>query len=218
MTGRRAALHALGKAGLGALALASPLGRRLLGEDAWAQSCTVSPQQTEGPYYLDGMAARRNVIESRPGVALWLSLEVASSSGCSVIPGAEVEIWHADAGGAYSGFQAAQGETFMRGRQTVGAAGVATFRTVYPGWYTGRTPHIHVKVHVGGSTVHTGQLYFAEEISDAIYAQEPYATRGDRDTTNASDGIFGNGGASSMVTMVARGKGYWGKHTLVVAA
>jgi protocatechuate 3,4-dioxygenase beta subunit len=99
----------------------------------------------------------------------------------------------------------------------VGDAGVATFRTVYPGWYTGRTVHIHVKVHVGGNTVHTGQLYFDDAFTDSVYTRSPYAERGTRDTRNANDGIYANGGAASLLTVAARGKGYWGSIRLVVA-
>jgi protocatechuate 3,4-dioxygenase beta subunit len=221
---RRRVLLAAGGAGLGALAFASPVGRRLasellLGRDARAQAtCTLSPEQTEGPYHIEDALLRRNVTEGRPGAPLYVSLRVAGAASCAPIPGAVVEIWHADASGDYSGFDGQENRTAMRGQQVVGAAGVATFRTVYPGWYPGRTPHIHVKVHVGGSEVHTGQVYFDDTLTDAVYAQEPYATRGTRDTRNADDGIFANGGAASTLAVAARGNGYWGAITLVVAA
>jgi protocatechuate 3,4-dioxygenase beta subunit len=220
---RREAIVAIGGAGLGALALATPALRRLAGpafdtRDAWAQACEPSPEQTEGPYYVENSRVRRNVTEQGAGAPLWVSLKVVAAQSCSVIPGAVVEIWHADALGNYSGFNGLEDRTFMRGRQTVGDAGIATFRTVYPGWYTGRTPHVHVKVLVAGSEAYTGQLYFDEAVTDAVYAQEPYASRGDRDTTNATDGIFANGGAESLLALQARGKGYWGSRTLVVPA
>jgi protocatechuate 3,4-dioxygenase beta subunit len=219
---RRRALLAMGGAGLGALALASPLARRLardatLPADAFAQACTLSPEQTEGPYHVENPLLRRNVTERRPGVPLFVSLRVASAATCEPITGAVVEIWHADASGAYSGFDGAENDTFMRGRQVTGASGVATFRTVYPGWYTGRTPHIHVKAHVGGSEVHTGQVYFDEAVSAAVYARAPYSARGAQDTTNAEDFIFARGGAQSMLALAPRGDAYWGAITLVVA-
>lgn len=221
--GRRRALVTVGGAGLGALALASPAGRRLAGEllldrAAAAQgSCTLSPEQTEGPYHIEDALVRRNVTERRPGALLFVSLRVTAASSCAAIPGALVEIWHADANGDYSGFDGQENRTAMRGQQVVGAAGVATFRTVYPGWYPGRTPHIHVKVHVGGSEAHTGQVYFDEAITDAVYALEPYAARGARTTRNADDFIFADGGAESTLALTARGSGYWGAITLVVA-
>lgn len=219
---RRSALLALGGAGLGTLALATTAGRRLagdlvLGREARAQAtCTLSPEQTEGPYHLDGPPLRRNVAEGRPGVPLFVSLRVTDAASCAPIPGAVVEIWHADAAGDYSGFGGQDNRTFMRGRQAAGAAGVATFRTVYPGWYPGRTPHIHVKAHVGGAAVYTGQVYFDEGTTDAVYALEPYAARGARSTRNADDLIFASGGEASLLALAARGSTYWGSITLVV--
>lgn len=222
---RRDVFRVAGAAGLGLLALASPPGRRsLLGagvasaQDAALATCTLAPEQTEGPYYVDDVLRRRNVTEGRPGTPLWLTLRVADAATCAAIPGATVEIWHADANGDYSGYNGFEGQIFMRGQQVVGDAGAATFRTIYPGWYPGRTVHIHVKVHVGGSTVHTGQLYFDDTLTDAVYTQEPYASRGTRSTRNAADGIYGNGGAASTLAVVARGKGYWGSITLAVAS
>jgi protocatechuate 3,4-dioxygenase beta subunit len=219
--GRRDALLAFGGASVGVIALAAPSVRRLasraiLPADARAQECTPAPALTEGPYHLENPLLRRNVIERRPGVTLWVTLKVLAAASCEPIPGATVEIWHADAGGEYSGFGGADNDTFMRGRQVVGSAGAATFRTVYPGWYPGRTPHIHYKVHVSGNDVHTGQLFFDEAVTDAVYTLEPYAARGDRDTTNAADGIFASGGAQSMLALARRGAGYWGKIDIAV--
>ncbi|MEW6271490.1 MAG: intradiol ring-cleavage dioxygenase [Thermodesulfobacteriota bacterium] len=220
---RREAIVVLGGAGAGAAVLAVPALRRLAsralgGDPAWAQDCTPSPAQTEGPFYLADAPLRRNVTERLPGTPLWVSLKVVGAQACAPLPGALVEVWHADAAGSYSGFGAASDDDVMRGRQATGQAAVTTFRTIYPGWYPGRTPHIHVKVRVGGSDVHTGQLYFDEAVTDAVYAQQPYAARGPRDTTNATDGIFASGGAESMLVLRPRGAGYWGSLTLVVDA
>ena len=225
---RRDVIRLAGGAGLGLFAFGSSAGRSagraLLGAgvadaaDTALATCTLAPEQTEGPYYVDDVLRRRNVTEGRPGTPLWVTLRVVDASTCAAIPGATVEIWHADANGDYSGYNGFAGAIFMRGQQVAGSAGAATFRTVYPGWYQGRTVHIHVKVHVGGSTVHTGQLYFDDTLSDAVYTQEPYASRGTRSTRNAADGIYGNGGAASTLAVVARGNGYWGSITLGVAS
>lgn len=225
---RRQLIRLAGGAGLGLVALAAPglrrAGRGLLGADvASAQdgilaTCTLAPEQTEGPYYVDDVLRRRNITEGRPGTPLWLTLRVVDASTCAAIPGSTVEIWHADANGDYSGYNGFQGEIFMRGQQITGDAGAATFRTVYPGWYTGRTVHIHCKVHVGGSTVHTGQLYFDDTLTDAVYQAEPYASRGTRDTRNSGDDIYASGGAASLLAVERRGEGYWGSITLVVAS
>src|SRR5881397_2842263 len=143
-----------------------------------AVSCVLTPEQTEGPYFLPGDKLRRNVTEGKAGVPLTLKLTVLDVSTCKPIKGAAVDIWHADAGGVYSGFgQGAASRTFMRGIQKTNAKGLALFRTVYPGWYQGRTVHIHVKVHLGGNVVHTRQLYFPDALTDSVYRKAPYSRR-----------------------------------------
>ena len=104
----------------------------------------------------------------------------------------------------------------MRGIQPTDADGRATFVTVYPGWYQGRTVHIHVKVHVGGNVVHTGQLFFNDALTDAVYRAKPYSNRPNRDTRNADDSIFVNGGKRSMLVVKRSGKGYAGSITMGV--
>ena len=133
-----------------------------------------------------------------------------------MIPGADVELWHADAAGDYSGFSSGnQSKRFLRGHQKASSAGRARFDTIYPGWYSGRTPHIHLKVHVGGNEVHTGQVFFPEKISKAVYRTKRYSARGSADTSNAEDSIYERG---SLLTITKRsaGKGYLGTITLAV--
>jgi protocatechuate 3,4-dioxygenase beta subunit len=175
----------------------------------------LSPEQTEGPFYLPGEPFRSDVTEGRPGVPLRLRLRVRDATTCRRIKGATVEIWHTDAAGDYSGVNGAR-TTFMRGRQATNGAGRAVFTTIYPGWYPGRTTHVHVKVHVGGAVVHTGQLYFDDRTTDAVYALEPYAARGPRGATNASDFIYASGGPESMLLLRRRRGGYTARATLVV--
>ena len=167
-----------------------------------ALSCVLTPEQTEGPYYIAREAVRRNITEGRPGMPLHLRAFVVNASTCKPIRSAAVDIWHADAGGVYSGFgSGAASRTFMRGIQRTNAKGLALFRTVYPGWYQGRTVHIHVKVHLGGNVVHTGQLYFPDNVTDAVYRNAPYSSRPNRDVRNASDSIFRNGGSKSLMNV-----------------
>jgi protocatechuate 3,4-dioxygenase beta subunit len=184
---------------------------------AAAPSCVLTPEQTEGPYYIDGALVRRTITERKAGVALDLRLTVVDSSTCSPIAGATVEIWHADALGVYSGFGAgASSRTFLRGAQRSDAHGLVEFKTLYPGWYRGRTPHIHVKVHVGGQTVHTGQLYFRDATTRRVYERAPYRSHGEPDTTNAADNIYGAGGSKSLLALRRRGRGYVGRLTMGV--
>jgi protocatechuate 3,4-dioxygenase beta subunit len=165
-------------------------------------SCILAPEQTEGPYYISNEALRRNITDGRPGKALLLRAFVVNASTCKPIKGASVDIWHADAGGVYSGFgQGSGNRTFMRGVQKTNAKGLALFRTVYPGWYQGRTVHIHVKVHLGGNVVHTGQLYFPDTVTDAVYRKAPYTARPNRTTRNVDDAIYRNGGKRSQVAV-----------------
>lgn len=183
-----------------------------------AISCVLAPEQTEGPYYVSGEKVRRNITDGRPGTQLTLRLVVADASTCAPIKGAAVDIWHCDAGGVYSGIQQQTtiGKTFLRGVQRTDAKGIATFQTIYPGWYPGRTVHIHVKVHLGGNVVHTGQLYFADTVTDAAFAKAPYAKRPGRDTRNADDAVFRNGGRNSLLRLRRSGAGYVGSITMGV--
>ena len=181
-TTRRGSLAKLG----GALVAAAG-GTALLGSDAEAGNraiesgavqCVLTPELTEGPYYIAGEKLRRDIRDGHPGTLLTLRLRVLNASTCAPIKGAAVDIWHADAAGNYSGFGAgASSRTFMRGIQKTDKNGLALFTTVYPGWYQGRAVHIHVKVHVGGSVVHTGQLFFPDAITDRVYKRRPYSSR-----------------------------------------
>jgi protocatechuate 3,4-dioxygenase beta subunit len=180
-------------------------------------SCVLSPEMTEGPYYIDGEKLRRDITDGKPGTRLDLALKVVDASTCRPLKGAVVDIWHCDAGGVYSGFGAGSSNpTFLRGLQKTDAAGVAHFRTIYPGWYPGRTVHIHVKVHVGGNVVHTGQLFFSDSVTDAAYRKSPYNKRPNRSPRNPGDAIFVNGGKRSLLKLTRKGNRYTGAITMGV--
>jgi len=124
---------------------------------------------------------------------------------------------HADALGVYSGFGSGSGNrTFMRGIQKTDATGLARFRSVWPGWYQGRTVHIHVKVHVGGNVVHTGQLYFPDSLTDAVFRRKLYSRRGKRTTRNANDFVFAQGGRRSLLSVRKSGSAYVASITMGV--
>ena len=182
-----------------------------------AVKCVLTPELTEGPYYVAGEHVRRNITDGYPGTPLWLHLTVLDASSCKAIKGAAVDVWHADAAGDYSGLNGA-GTTFMRGIQRTNSKGLAIFRTVYPGWYTGRAVHIHVKVHVGGTVVHTGQLFFKDSLTDRVYKASPYNKRGTRDTRNSQDSIYRNGGRKGLLTVRKHGGGYVGSIAMGVHA
>jgi protocatechuate 3,4-dioxygenase beta subunit len=168
---------------------------------------------TEGPYYLDDQVIRRDVTEGKAGLPLQLDLTVADASTCAPIPGLMVEIWHADAEGTYSGFGAGGSTTtFLRGGQNADTDGTVQFNTIDPGWYPGRTVHIHVKVH-DGNTVHTTQLFFDQSLTDQVFTKAPYQGHSGG-TTNAQDNIYSGGGSSTVLKTSQSGDGYTG--TLVL--
>lgn len=184
-----------------------------------ANACRLTPEQSEGPYYVDLEWLRRNVKEGKRGLRLRLRLVVVDARTCRTLPKAAVDIWHADAAGVYSGFEqeGTAGKAFLRGAQVTNAKGVVVFETIYPGAYRGRAPHIHTKVHLGvrksgprylgGRVAHTGQLYFPEAINDRVYRLPTYRPDGRR-TRNADDGLYTQqGGARSLVKVAPLVKG-----------
>jgi len=220
---RRASLASLGgfvagAAGLAGWRAAEEAGAGPAGVASGLVTCVLAPEQTEGPYYVDDAAVRRNVTEGRPGVALTLRLTVVAASTCKPVRNAAVEIWHCDAAGVYSGTsqQDTAEERFLRGVQRTDARGLAIFRTIYPGWYRGRTVHIHTMVHIGGNVVHTGQLYFADSMTDAVYKRSPYNRRPNRNPRNSGDSIYRNGGKRSTLKLVKKGTAYTGSITMGV--
>jgi protocatechuate 3,4-dioxygenase beta subunit len=192
-----------------------------------AASCTVSPEMTEGPYYFDVDAIRADIREDREGTPLRLALRVRDAGACTPIANAVVDIWHCDALGLYSGFEAAStggpgggsgptdDETYLRGAQVTNNDGVVEITTIYPGWYQGRTTHIHAKVHLDNTTALTTQLYFDDDITDDVYAGAPYDSDGQRSTTNRNDGIFDE---RMLLTVSEDGDGYLGVMTFDVEA
>jgi protocatechuate 3,4-dioxygenase beta subunit len=197
---RRDALFAIG-AGIGAVA-----GMELLWQplEAEGSGCLLQREVTEGPYYLDLDLMRRNIRGGRPGTPLTLDFNVVDASTCKPIPGALVEIWHCDAGGVYSGVQGSGG-SFLRGGQRAGGNGRVRFETIVPGWYPGRTPHIHMKVFVGGNEIHTGQVFFQSKTLRQVYAQGVYRSRGQADTGNRSDSIYQDAGKRAVVSLERKG-------------
>ena len=115
------------------------------------------------------------------------------AAACEPIENAVVDIWHCDALGVYSGFESGADATFLRGAQVTNRDGVVQFRTIYPGWYRGRTVHIHAKVHLDSRTVLTTQLFTNRTFDERVHAGAPYAEDAGRDVYNEDDGIYAEG-------------------------
>jgi protocatechuate 3,4-dioxygenase beta subunit len=229
---RRTALRLLGGVGLGALVTAcgssssrmsvrpsrttnaGPATPSTAITSTGQTACVLAPEMTDGPFYLDLKNLRSDIVDGRPGAPLALALTVSHASTCAPISGASVDIWHADAGGVYSGFGNGSGRTFLRGTQLTGTDGTTRFQTIYPGWYSGRAVHIHVKVHTGGQVVHTGQLFFEDALTSSVFQLDPYSSRGAPDTRNANDSIYRDGGAQSTLSPSVSGAGYAATMTL----
>ncbi len=160
-------------------------------------ACAVSPEETAGPFPIKSPAdwVRANVIGDRSGVPLMINIIVQNTNNnCAVLQGALVDIWHCDASGNYSEYSGQidgnfTSEHFLRGRQTTDSEGKAAFISIYPGWYPGRAPHIHIEIlDSSGKSLLISQIAFPEDASNTVYGTQGY--KGDFDTTNKSDGEF----------------------------
>lgn len=199
----------LGAPPAGATAAGATLAPATTGAVSAVPSCIVRPALTEGPFFVDTKLDRADIRETRPGVPLALAFNVSRLTGgqCRLLQGAVVDLWHCDAGGAYSAVAQndTSGQRWLRGLQTTDANGVARFTTIHPGWYPGRAVHIHFKIRAadasGRASDFTSQLFFDEKVNDEVFARAPYTQRTGSRLRNESDGIFrGSDGKLTLVT------------------
>jgi protocatechuate 3,4-dioxygenase beta subunit len=164
--------------------------------------CVLTPEAGEGPFYLDPKLMRSDITAGKPGAPLQLSLQVVRSGDCATLANARVDVWQADALGLYSGYEqqsgvggistkSAIGQTYLRGTQFTDVGGNVQFRTIFPSWYGGRTPHVHFKVFLGGNEVVASQIFFPDEINKEVFSQfQPYREHASkRRTFNDNDTI-----------------------------
>ena len=224
---RRAAIAAMGGAGAALLVACSSAGQSAsttttaaaagptsttLGAStstALAGCAVLTQEQEQGPFYYEAAKVRSDITDGKTGAPMQLRLTVMDINTCEPVPNAAVDVWQADALGNYSDTGTG---LFLRGIQITDANGVATFTSIYPGWYPSRTNHVHVKVHLegtasatysGGHVSHTGNLFFPEDISLAVAKVAPYTDNPTKDrVTLTSDFVYkGQSGSGSIMTL-----------------
>ncbi|KAF2965821.1 hypothetical protein GQX73_g7781 [Xylaria multiplex] len=217
-------------------------------------TCVLSPITTEGPYvWPRSQTLRQDMSEGQPGVPLWMDIGVIDVTTCEPLPNVLLNFWHCNATGSYSSFTGLSPNigfvelldqlgidvedfeigvtdlhtdktTFHRGMWPTNDGGVMEMKTTFPGFYSGRTLHIHVQAYTdwtlhdngtvsSGNIVSTGQLYFDESLSAQLMALEPYASHTQINrTTNSIDSIYEGGlegGYNPVFSVVAAdGKDY----------
>lgn len=170
----------------------------------------ATPEGEIGPYFTDDSAAgfhRRDVrpnidgTNPQPGIPLALTLAIYDSENHNApVPGAQIDIWHCNASGVYSNeaMEGTIGQTWLRGFQVTDANGKARFNTIVPGWYPGRTTHIHLRVRSRYSEAfstsdgsNTTQSFFSQALLNQISTTAaPYNAEGINPTTNLRDHVY----------------------------
>ncbi|KAI5268797.1 intradiol ring-cleavage dioxygenase [Aureobasidium subglaciale] len=188
-------------------------------------SCTLVPEVTQGPYYVEGEYIRKNITETQEGIPLTLDIQVIDVNTCEPVPDVFIDFWHCNATGVYSGIiTSGNGDssdtvnvntTFLRGIAETDTEGVATFESIVPGHYTSRANHVHVVTHTNttlyvngtmssGSVQHVGQLFFDMSLLEQVEATYPYNTNTQDWTTNSEDSILSEETATDGVDPVVR--------------
>jgi protocatechuate 3,4-dioxygenase beta subunit len=208
---RREALRLLG---VGGMALAAGHTSLLHGQQQ-KRVCVIRQQTGDGPFFVDEKLNRSDIRtdpvngQMRPGVRVDLTFNVSQleKSGCGAAKGLLVDVWQCDHEGAYSDTDGelydSMGKKFLRGYQVTDANGIAKFTTIYPGWYVGRTVHIHFKIRTPRGTHNwlefSSMLYFDDALTDKVHSHPPYAVRGRRLTRNRGDSFFRYNGGEHFV-------------------
>jgi protocatechuate 3,4-dioxygenase beta subunit len=194
-------------------------------------TCTVSPTETAGPFptKTPSSLVSSNIVSDRTGIPLSIKLTINNANNsCAALAGAIVDIWHCDAAGNYSeyggtGMQSTNYTSvhFLRGRQTTDANGLVTFTSIFPGWYSGRAPHIHVHVYsASGTSLMITQIAFPTDICNTVYTTATtYYTKGTQDTSNSSDNVFSDSLANELASVSGSvAAGYTLTHLVTVSA
>lgn len=218
-------------------------------EASASKGCTIktnsikldgTPQQSDWGSFVDNMPNRSDLRSDtsnglvEKGVPLRLIIRVydADDGECLPLVGAKVDIWSPNSQGSYSGIKSMQtsGMNFLRGNQLTDSSGTVEFITIFPGWYEGRTIHIHDKVRTfeGSQTTTewTSQLYFDDSINQKIHQDATYRNSGPPPITNKEDLVFSsaspdgvvekNSGERLVVNLTKQGSIYVGTFNIVL--
>jgi len=185
-------------------------------------ACEVTPEGEIGPYFADDSDSRfnrSNILSNldgtntQTGIPLTLTVTVVDTeNACAPYASAQVDIWHCNSAGIYSdeASESSTSETWLRGYQVTDASGEVTFVTIIPGWYSGRTTHIHLRVRSSYSTAsstsdgtNTTQLFFDQTLVDTLETSiAPYNAEGENPTRNASDHVYdGETDGANLLTL-----------------
>lgn len=172
-------------------------------------TCQPSPTETAGPFPIKTPSdlVRESILGDRTGIPLLINITIQNTeNACAPLEGVFVDIWQCDAKGNYSEYNDQldgdfTSKHFLRGRQQTDANGKVSFISIYPGWYPGRAPHLHVEIRNSSRTsLLISQIAFPEDISKAVYATANY--KGDFDTRNLEDGEFSDSLTQNMADSV----------------
>jgi len=181
-------------------------------------SCTVSPEETDGPYPLytsRGSSIQRvDITDGKTGTPLHITINILNTNNsCQPLANARVDIWHCDKDGYYSGYSnrgylGTQDNTalvFCRGLQYSDTAGQVKFTSIYPGWYEGRVTHIHAQVYVNDKLKCTTQIAFPDDVNTAVYKTTLYSAHGQNTsvTKNSADMVFSDSLSAELATVTA---------------
>ncbi|WP_331770051.1 protocatechuate dioxygenase (plasmid) [Embleya sp. NBC_00888] len=117
----------------------------------------------------------------------------------------------AGGGGGQGDLTPQDDKRYLRGAQVTDNQGIVQFTTIWPGWYRGRTVHVHAMVHVDNERTLTTQLMMDEALNSAVFAEQPYAKHTGRDTFNDGDNIYK---PTMLLKVVQDGDGHLGVITL----
>jgi protocatechuate 3,4-dioxygenase beta subunit len=188
----------------------------------------TTPSETAGPFPTKDPSSliMVDITSDRTGVDLAIKITVQDkNNNCEPLAGAMVDIWHCDKDGYYSEYGGTGMQSvnltayhFLRGRQATDANGMAGFASIFPGWYSGRAPHIHVHIYdSSGKSLLVTQIAFPTEVCDTVYTTSSFYTRGKQDTSNTGDNIFSDSLEDELAVVTGNiNAGYELTHTIVV--